>query len=51
MPNGIWFLEDQPLWKKHLDRADECTIQQTGLSREKLEEVLEILYESRVING
>lgn len=49
--HGLWFLKDQPIWKQNLDRTDEYTIEQTGLSREKLEQVLEILYENRVING
>lgn len=45
-----WMDERKPAWKIYLDEADETVIKQTGLSREKLKNVLDILHEYRIIN-
>lgn len=39
-----------PNWETYLADAPEYVIQETGLSREKLKQVLNVLYEHRVIN-
>lgn len=40
----------KPQWESYLEDAPESVIQETGLSREKLKQVLEIVYENRIIN-
>lgn len=46
-----WFkTQHDPLWRDYLDRADKFIIEETGLSRERLEKVLEVLYKYRIIN-
>lgn len=42
--------DDLPQWQVYLERASDYVIDQTGLSREKLKEVLDVLYENRIIN-
>lgn len=39
-----------PNWETYLENAPESVIKETGLSREKLKQVLETLYEHRIIN-
>lgn len=53
MQNGLWFLHDykKPSWENYLEEASESVIEETGLSREKLKQVLDVLYENRIING
>lgn len=51
MPLQFGFLDyKKPQWKTYLDDAPNYVIEETGLSREKLEQVLEVLYDHRVIN-
>lgn len=40
----------KPSWETNLEDAAESVIKETGLSREKLKQVMETLYEHRVIN-
>lgn len=40
----------KPQWKTYLEDAPEYVIQETGLSREKLQQVLATLHEHRIIN-
>lgn len=40
----------EPSWETYLENAPEYVIQETGLSREKLKQVLDILHENRIIN-
>lgn len=40
----------KPNWEMYLDDAPEGVIKETGLSREKLKQVMEVLYEHRIIN-
>lgn len=47
---GSWFDIKKPQWESYLDEADEDVINQTGLTREKLKQVLEVLHEHRIIN-
>lgn len=42
--------DDLPQWQVYLERASDYVIDQTGLYREKLKEVLDVLYENRIIN-
>lgn len=41
---------NKPNWETYLENAPESVIKETGLSRDKLKQVLNVLYESRVIN-
>lgn len=45
-----WEIENEPVWKKYLRDTNDYVIGQTGLSRKKLEEVLDVLHEHRIIN-
>ena len=40
----------KPQWESNLEDVSERVIEETGLSRDKLKQVLEIMYEHRVIN-
>ncbi len=40
----------KPTWETNLEDASESVIRETGLSREKLKQVLETLYDNRIIN-
>lgn len=40
----------KPSWETYLEDASDRVIEETGLSREKLKKVLEVLYEHRIIN-
>ena len=40
----------KPSWETYLESTPESVVKQTGLSREKLKQILEVLYENRVIN-
>lgn len=46
---GTWFTTDEPKWKEDLNSCPDTVIAETGLSREKLVQVLEIMYEARII--
>lgn len=39
-----------PNWETYLEDAPEYVIQETGLSREKLKQVLDVLHDHRIIN-
>ena len=41
---------NKPSWEIYIEDASESVIKETGLSREKLKQVLEVLYEHRIIN-
>lgn len=47
---GTWGELDEPIWKKYLDDAPNSIVVETGLSRDELEKILDILYEHRIIN-
>jgi hypothetical protein len=49
MQIGTWFSHTKPEWKSNLESLTDDKINLTGLSREKLLYVLEILYEQKVI--
>ena len=40
----------RPGWETYLEDAPEDVIRETGLSREKLKQVLEVMYDNRIIN-
>lgn len=40
----------KPTYELYLEDAPKHVIEETGLSREKLKQVLDVLYEHRVIN-
>lgn len=48
----MWFMNDykRPQYESYLENLSESVVRETGLSREKLKEVLNIMYENRVIN-
>jgi len=46
----LFGLEPAPQWKTYLNVAPNYVIEETGLSREKLGEILDILHEHRIIN-
>lgn len=53
MSNDImWFMKDykRPQYEIYLEDLSESAVRETGLSREKLKEVMDIMYEHRVIN-
>lgn len=51
MPMNFGFTAyKRPQWEIYLEDAPESVIRETGLSREKLKQVLEVLYENRIIN-
>lgn len=47
---GTFLYEPKKAWEHNLNNASEDVIRETGLSREKLEEVLQILDENRIIS-
>lgn len=47
---GTFLYEPSKSWEYNLNNASESVIEETGLSREKLEEVLKILDENRIIS-
>jgi hypothetical protein len=47
---GSWTDYRKPLWETYLEEAPESVIHQTKLSRQELKEILDILYENRIIN-
>lgn len=42
--------QQTPQWKKYLEDAPNFVIEETGLSREKLDKILSVLYDHRIIN-
>lgn len=50
MSFGSWFEDKKPVWKIYLNDAPQSIIDETGLSREELEKILDILHENRIIN-
>lgn len=40
----------KPVWETYLEDCSESVIRETGLSREKLKEILQVMYENRIIN-
>lgn len=47
---GGWATDSRPNWKKQLEESPDYIIRQTGLSREELDRVLEVLYQERIIH-
>lgn len=47
---GSWRIERKPNWKIYLEEAPDYVIRQTGLTKEELEKVLDVLDEHRIIN-
>lgn len=45
-----WKSSKKPNWESSLEDASESVIRKTGLSREKLRQVMETMYEHRIIN-
>lgn len=51
MPMQFGFTKfDKPKWETKLESTDEKTVRKTGLSKEKLKEILKVLYDNGVIN-
>lgn len=50
LANFTWYTYKRPLWQSYLEDLSESAVRETGLSREKLKQVLEVMYEHRVIN-
>lgn len=46
---GTWFTYVKPRWQTELENLDMYEIEKTGLSREKIFELLEYLHEKGVI--
>lgn len=46
----FWEPERRPIWKIYLQDAPESVIEKTGLEKEELEKILDILHEHRIIN-
>jgi hypothetical protein len=46
----FWEPERRPVWKIYLQDAPESVIEKTGLEKEELEKILDILHEHRIIN-
>lgn len=47
---GTWFTYRRPQWEIYLEDASESVIEETGLTREQLKRVLDVLHEHRIIN-
>lgn len=47
---NVWENEHRPLWKSYLEEASDYVIEQTGLTKEQLKDVLQVMYEHRIIN-
>lgn len=47
---GTWMDYRTPTWETYLESTPQFVIDQTGLTKEELKKVLEILHEHRVIN-
>lgn len=45
-----WVHDNKPTWETNLEKASESVVEETGLSREQLQDILNVLYEHRVIN-
>lgn len=51
MPMDFGFTSyNKPQWEVYLENIREDIIKETGLSREKLKQILEVLYVNRIIN-
>lgn len=46
---GTWFSHTKPEWESNLEALTDDKIHLTGLSREKLKYILEIMYEQKII--
>jgi hypothetical protein len=46
----MWDTKHKPLWKSYLDDAPNHVIEETGLTKEQVENVLQVLYDHRIIN-
>jgi transcription initiation factor IIE alpha subunit len=46
----IWEDTRKPLWDRYLEEAPNYVIDETGLNREELRKVLQVLYDNRIIN-
>jgi hypothetical protein len=49
MQIGTWFSHSKPEWESNLETLTDDKIRLTGLSREKLKYVLEIMHDQKVI--
>lgn len=47
---GTWFDYKKPEWEENLENISESIVRETGLSRKKLKEIMDIMYEHGVIN-
>ncbi len=47
---GTWFSYKKPKWETNLQWCSDNIIEKTGLSRERLKKVLEILHENNIID-
>lgn len=46
---GTWGTYQKPEWEIRLENTSDYIIEKTGMSRKRLEELLEYLYEEKVI--
>lgn len=46
---GTWSDYKRPDWEENLENISESIVKQTGLSRIKLKQVLDVLYENGVV--
>jgi transcription initiation factor IIE alpha subunit len=46
----MYWLEDMKRWERIFNTNDEFIAKRTGLSKEKLREVLEVLHEYRIVD-
>lgn len=45
-----WSNEHRPLWIDYLEEAPDYVIEETGLTKEQLKQILQVMYEHRIIN-
>lgn len=50
MSFSIFEKYQKPTWKIYLEDTPDWKLKETGLSREKLHQVLDVLYDLRIIN-
>lgn len=46
---GSWGTYQSPEWEERLEMTSDYVIEKTGMDRQKLEELLNILYEENII--
>ena len=47
---GSWFLDKEPYWKQALDNCDDFVLEEMGLKREEIENILDHLTELNIIH-